>query len=189
MSDVTQILSQIDAGDPSAAEKLLPLVYEELRRLAAAQMAAERPDHTLQATALVHEAYVRLVQSDATRRWTGRSHFFRTAAEAMRCILVDAARRKQTLKRGGEFDRLAFENLAGCASTEPDELLAVHEALERLADGHPDKAELVKLRYFGGLTLVEAAEVLGISRATADRHWGFARTWLYCELNGGAQRD
>lgn len=183
MSDVTRILSQIDAGDSAAAEKLLPLVYEELRKLAAARMAAESPEHTLQATALVHEAYLRLVQVDGIQHWSGRVHFFRAAAEAMRCILVDASRRKQSLKHGGGFERVELGELAGPNPMRADEVLGVHEALEKLSVAHPDKAELVKLRYFAGLNLAEAADVLGISRATADRHWSFARTWLYCELN------
>jgi RNA polymerase sigma factor (TIGR02999 family) len=189
MSDVTKILQQIDDGDPSAAEKLLPLVYDELRRLAAARMSAERVDHTLQATALVHEAYVRLVQADVARHWNDRAHFFRAAAEAMRRILVDVARRKRTIKHGGEFERIDLEQFADRSDDHSEQLLCVHEALDRLAAAHPDKVELVKLRYFTGLTVEEAAEMLGISRATADRHWGFARTWLYCELRRGQADD
>jgi RNA polymerase sigma factor (TIGR02999 family) len=183
MTGVTQILVSIERGDPHAAEQLLPLVYEELRNLAAARLAQENPGQTLQATALVHEAYVRLVHGQESRQWNGRTHFFRAAAEAMRCILVDAARQKQSLKRGGAFERIEFEALAERSAASASEVLGVHEALDKLAVLHPDKAELVKLRYFAGLTLQEAADVLGISRATADRHWGFARTWLYCEIS------
>jgi RNA polymerase sigma factor (TIGR02999 family) len=188
MSDVTQILSQIQSGDPSAAEQLLPLVYEELRHLAAARLAAENPGHTLQATALVHEAYLRLVDGEKLRHWNSRAHFFRAAAESMRRILVDHARGKRSLKRGGEFNRRDLD-----AAQAPDELpledvLAVSEALEKLAAQDFDKAELVKLRYFGGLTVAEAADMLGISRATADRHWQYAKTWLYCELTRESSR-
>jgi RNA polymerase sigma factor (TIGR02999 family) len=189
MTDVTQILSQIESGDPSAAEQLLPLVYEELRKLAAAKLAHENPGQTLQATALVHEAYLRLVGTDQTRRWSSRAHFFRAAAEAMRRILVDNARRKRSLKHGGEFKRVELDAIEATSVLSAEDLLAVSEALEKLADHDAEKAELVELRYFGGLTVEDAANVLGISRATADRHWQYAKTWLYCELTREPLRD
>jgi len=191
MFDVTRILSQIEQGDPQAAERLLPLVYDELRKLAAAKLAQEKPGQTLQATALVHEAYVRLVGGGQSREWTGRTHFFRAAAEAMRRVLVDAARSKQCAKRGGAKQAAELEQIAAPAVLAQDDILAVDEALEKLAQHDPQKAELVKLRHFAGLTLEEAAEALGISRATADRHWGYAKTWLYCELTraGGSTKS
>ena len=182
MSDVTRILSQIENGDPQAAEKLLPLVYDELRKLAAAKLAHEMPGQTLQATALVHEAYVRLVGGEQPPNWNGRTHFFRAAAEAMRRVLVDSARRKQSPKHGQGRERVELDDVAMPESLSQENILAVNEALEKLAQHDPQKAELVKLRYFAGLTLDEAATALGISRATADRHWGYAKTWLYCEL-------
>ena len=182
MSDVTRILAQIDEGDSSSAEQLLPLVYNELRKLAAAKMAAEKPEHTLQATALVHEAYVQLVGSDTRRTYRDRRHFFASAATAMRRILVDSARAKRTKKRGGEQNR---EPLLDVPAPMPDdELLELNSALERLAEEEPIKAQLVELRYFGGLTGDQAAEVLGISPSTADRHWAFARAWLQTEVRG-----
>jgi RNA polymerase sigma factor (TIGR02999 family) len=182
MAEVTQILSQIESGDPSAAAELLPLVYDELRRLAAAKLADENPGHTLQGTALVHEAFLRLVDSEQARRWNSRTHFFRAAAEAMRRILVDNARRKRSLKRGGQFNRIDLEAVAANETPPDEDLLAVNEALEKLAGHDAEKAELVKLRYFAGFSVQEAADALGISRATADRHWQYAKTWLYCEL-------
>jgi RNA polymerase sigma factor (TIGR02999 family) len=189
MTDVTQILSQIESGDLTAAEQLLPLVYNELRKLAAAKLAHENPGQTLQATALVHEAYVRLMDTDQSRRWSSRAHFFRAAAEAMRRILVDNARRKRSLKHGGEFKRVELDAIEAPGELSAEDVLAVSEALEKLADHDADKAELVKLRYFGGLTVEDAANVLGISRATADRHWQYAKTWLYCELTREPTRD
>jgi RNA polymerase sigma factor (TIGR02999 family) len=189
MTDVTQILSQIESGDPSAAEQLLPLVYEELRKLAAAKLAQENPGQTLQPTALVHEAYVRLVNADQARPWSSRTHFFRAAAEAMRRILVDNARRKGSLKRGGEFKRVELDALEASDMLPAEDVLALSEALEKLAVHDTDKAELVKLRYFVGLSVEDAASVLGISRATADRHWQYAKTWLYCELTREQSRD
>ena len=189
MTDVTQILSQIESGDPSAAEQLLPLVYDELRKLAAAKLAHENPGQTLQPTALVHEAYLRLVDADKARRWSSRTHFFRAAAEAMHRILVDNARRKRSLKRGGEFKRVDLDALEATGSLPAEDVLALSEALEKLAAHDTDKAELVKLRYFGGLSVQDAANVLGISRATADRHWQYAKTWLYCELTREETRD
>jgi RNA polymerase sigma factor (TIGR02999 family) len=182
MSEVTRILSAIEQGDPQAAEQLLPLVYDELRQLAAKQMARERPGQTLEATALVHEAYLRLVNGDEARHWNSRGHFFAAAAEAMRRILVEGARRKSRLKHGGEHQRVDLES--GClVSAAPSlDLLALDEALSRLAETEPAKAELVKLRFFAGLTMPEAAAALDISLATAERYWTFAKSWLYAEL-------
>lgn len=182
MSDVTRILEQIEAGDPSAAEQLLPLVYDELRKLAAARMAAESPDHTLQATALVHEAYVRLVDVERVQRWDCRGHFFAAAAEAMRRILVESARRKASRKHGGERVRVDLDDQWALEPDRPEDLLALDEALQRLAAEDPVKAELVKLRCFAGLTHQQAAEALGLSRTTADRYWAYAKTRLYCDL-------
>ena len=182
MSDVTRILSEIQAGDPSAADQLLPLVYSELRKLAAAKLANEKSGHTLQATALVHEAYLRLVGGETPRSYRDRSHFFGSAATAMRHILVDSARAKLADKRGGDRERIPLEKLA---DQQPDEeLLALHEALEELANEDPVKAKLVELRYCAGLTGDQAAEVLGISSSTADRHWVFARAWLQAKVRG-----
>jgi len=183
MSDVTRILSQVEAGDAQAARQLLPLVYGELRKLAAAKLAQERPGQTLQATALVHEAYLRLVDQHVPQQWNGRVHFFAAAAEAMRRILVESARRKQTLKRGGGEKRVDVELVDSLVIDETLDLVALDEALTRLAQQQPVKAELVKLRFFAGLTMREAAEALGISLATAERHWTFARTWLLAELS------
>ena len=180
MNDVTRILSAIEQGDPQAAEQLLPLVYDELRNLAAQKMAREKPGQTLDATALVHEAFVRLVGSDAQPSYRDRRHFFATAATAMRRILIDTARRKRSEKHGGRLERIPLDNLAAAA---PDgEILALNEALEKLAANDPLKAQLVELRYFTGLTGDQAAEVLGISASTADRHWTYARAWLQAEL-------
>ena len=185
MSDVTQILSQIEQGDPSAAEQLLPLVYEELRRLAAAKLANEKPGQTLQATALVHDAYLRLVDTDRAQHWNSRGHFFGAAAEAMRRILIDQARRKQSQKRGAGRDREPLEN-AEIAAPEPSlDVLAVSEALERFEGIDKPAAELVKLRYYAGLTIPQAAEALGISSTTADRYWAYARAWLHAEVKKG----
>jgi RNA polymerase sigma factor (TIGR02999 family) len=180
MSDVTQILSRIESGDPTASELLLPLVYNELRRLARANMSNERAEHTLQATALVHEAYLRLVGDEKTR-WDGRGHFFGAAAEAMRRILIEHARRKNATKRGGDHERVPLDDLP-CFITpcdNMDDLLALNEALDGLAREAPDKAELVKLLFFAGLNLEEAAAAQGISRSSAYRHWLFARAWLH----------
>ena len=178
MSEVTQILSAIEQGDPSAAAQLLPLVYDELRQLAAQRLAQEKPGQTLQATALVHEAYLRLVDTDKAQQWNSRGHFFAAAAEAMRRILVERARRKGRRKRGGGWQRWDVQ-LGEAAVGGPDvDLVAVDEALTELAREHPEKAELVKLRYFAGMTLAEAASALGISTATADRRWRYARAWL-----------
>lgn len=180
MADVTHILSQIEGGDASAAEQLLPLVYEELRKLAAAKLIHEKPGQTLQATALVHEAYLRLLGGEAPRVFRDRRHFFSVAATAMRRILIDRARSRDAEKRGGDHRRVPLKDLA--ASSPDVELLALDEALQRLAEQDPLKARLVELRYFAGLTGDEAAEVLEISPSTADRHWAFARAWLQAEV-------
>jgi RNA polymerase sigma factor (TIGR02999 family) len=182
MSDVTRILSAIEQGDPHAAAELLPLVYDELRRLAAAQMAEERPGQTLQPTALVHEAYLRLVSGGQTAAWDHRGHFFAAAAEAMRRILIDAARRKLTGKHGGDRRRVDLDCLEAAAPSRDADLVALDEALTKFAAEDPVKAKLVTLRYFAGLSVEAAAEALGLSRATAARYWHYARTWLYCEL-------
>jgi RNA polymerase sigma factor (TIGR02999 family) len=182
MTNVTQILSQIESGDLSAAENLLPLVYDELRKLAAARLAQEKPGQTLQATALVHEAYLRLVDVEKAQHWNSRGHFFGAAAEAMRRILVEKARRRCRVKHGGEWKRAEFEPEAIVAGEAAEELLALDEALTRLFAEDPQSAELVKLRYFAGLTTPQAAELLGISPRKADFLWSFARAWLHREL-------
>ena len=182
MSEVTRILSQIESGDPSAAEQLLPLVYEELRKLASSRLVHEKPGQTLEATALVHEAYIRLVDGRQAQHWNNRGHFFAAAAEAMRRILIEAARSKGRVKRGGDWRRVDFERLDVAASISPDQLIDLDEALERLAAIDHLAGELVKLRYFGGLALDEAAAALNISQATAYRHWAYARAWLHTEL-------
>ncbi|MGA2256846.1 MAG: ECF-type sigma factor [Thermoguttaceae bacterium] len=179
MTDITRILSQIESGDPHAAEQLLPLVYDELRRLAAEKMAQEKPGQTLQATALVHEAYVRLVDVKEAQHWDSRGHFFAAAAEAMRRILINRARDKNRLKHGGHLRRLDLDKIEIAADTADDELLAVDEALARLAGDNKTCAELVKMRFFSGLSLEDAAAVLGISASTADRYWAYARAWLF----------
>jgi len=181
MSDVTRILTAIEKGDAKAADELLPLVYEELRRLAAKKMSQEPPGQTLQATALVHEAYLRLT-GPQDHNWSGRTHFFAAAAEAMRCILIDNARRKQRLKRGGDREKLDLEYADIVIETPSEDVIALDEALEKLVLEDPKKATLVKLRYFAGLTIQEAAKMLGISTATADRYWFYARAWLFDEI-------
>ncbi len=178
MSDVTRIFNAIERGDAKAADELLPLVYEELRRLAAQRLSHERPGHTLQATALVHEAYIRLVDSGG-QGWRSRTYFFGAAAEAMRRILIEDARRKRRLKRGGDRKRVELPGESLGTESGSDDLVALDEALTELAQRDPTKAELVKLRYFAGLTMEQAAEVLNISLATAKRHWTYARAWLY----------
>jgi RNA polymerase sigma factor (TIGR02999 family) len=184
MSEVTRILSAIERGDLHVAAQLLPLVYDELRRLAAQRLAQEKPGQTLEPTALVHEAYLRLVGQPEERQWNGRNHFFAAAAEAMRRILIETARRKQGPKHGGRLRRIDADlNLMAAQAPEGD-LLALDEALAKLARESPARAELVKLRFFAGMTVSEAAEVLGISLATAERYWTYARTWLYAELSG-----
>jgi len=184
MPDVTQILSRIESGDSSASEQLLPLVYEELRKLAAARLAREQPGQTLQPTALVHEAYLRLVCTESAQRWDSRSHFFAAAAEAMRRILIDRARRKHRPKHGGKLRRVDFNHLFPATDAAPDALLAMDEAMARFENEAPEKARLVKLRYYTGCTVAEAAAMLGISPATAKRYWAYARAWLYSELRG-----
>jgi RNA polymerase sigma factor (TIGR02999 family) len=184
MHDVTQILSAIEQGDPRAAEQLLPLVYNELRRLAAHKLAQEKPGQTLDATALVHEAYIRLVDVDRAQGWNSRGHFFAAAAEAMRRILVDSARRKQAEKHGGSCRRADFAEAAAVAAAPPEDLLALDEALDRLAQHDPTAGHLVKLCYFAGLSVEQAAEALALSRSNAYRLWTFARAWLRCHLAG-----
>ena len=184
MSDVTRILSQIDAGVPRAAEQLLPLVYDELRRLAAAKLAQERPGQTLQATALVHEAYLRLVDVEQAKHWNSRGHFFGAAAEAMRRILVDQARRKQADKRGGRGRRIPLDAADIGLASPADELLGIDDALTRLAAEDPQAAQLIQLRYFTGLSIEDAAEVVGISRSTAYEHWSYARVRLKSLFDG-----
>jgi RNA polymerase sigma factor (TIGR02999 family) len=186
MTDVTRILLDIEQGNTKATERLLPLVYEELRKLAAQKLAREKPGQTLQATALVHEAYLRLVDTEKAQHWNSRGHFFAAAAEAMRRILVEEARKRRRLKRGGDRHRLDLDALQLRVPEVADELLALDEALADLAQKHPDKSELVKLRYFAGLTVAEAAQALGISTSTADRHWTYARAWLYRRIVGDA---
>ena len=182
MSDVTRILSQIESGDPSAAEELLPLVYDELRKLAAARLAQEKPGQTLQATALVHDAYVRLVDVNEAQHWNSRGHFFAAAAEAMRQILVDRARQKISLKHGGGMARRAIESDEVASLAAPEELVAVHDALDALAVEDPLAADLVKLRYFSGFSIEEAADILHLSRTSAYRLWTYARVWLRASL-------
>lgn len=182
MSDVTRILSAIENGDPQAADELLPLVYEELRKLATMRMARETPGHTLQPTALVHEAWLRLVGNKKTQ-WDGRAHFFGAAAEAMRRILVDRARRKNAIRHGAGQQRVDLQDANLAAPDDNEQLLAVNDALEKLAAQDKAKAELVKLRYFTGMTLEEAARILGISEPTAKRQWAFAKAWLHREIN------
>jgi RNA polymerase sigma factor (TIGR02999 family) len=185
MKEVTQILSAVEQGDPRAAEQLLPLVYNELRKLAASKLAAEKPGQTLQATALVHEAYLRLVDVEKAQHWESRGHFFAAAAEAMRRVLIDSARRRTSQRRGGKAERHSLVGLEAAAPASDDELLAVNEALERLQKIAPAKAELVKLRYFGGLTIPESAQALGIAVTTANRYWAYARAWLHEDLATG----
>jgi len=182
MPDVTQILAAIERGDPTAGAELLPLVYEELRKLAAVHLADEKPGQTLQPTALVHEAYLRLIGPDPNRHWSGRGHFFAAAAEAMRRILIENARRKLADKRGGGRTRVSLHHVDAVTVAPPDELLALDEALERLGHRDPVAGQLVKLRYYAGLSLEQAAEALGVSTATAYRHWTFGRAWLHSQL-------
>ena len=178
MSDVTRILSQIESGDPSAAEHLLPLVYEELRKLAAARLAQEKPGQTLQATALVHDAYIRLVDVEKAQHWNSRGHFFAAAAESMRRILVDQARRKQALKRGGQGLRVSLDAADVGLNSPANEILDIDEALTRLTAEDPEASRLIQLRYFAGLSIEDAAELVGISRSTAYEHWSYARVRL-----------
>jgi RNA polymerase sigma factor (TIGR02999 family) len=189
MNDVTRILSAIEQGDPKTPDELLPLVYDELRKLAAQKLAHEVPGQTLQATALVHEAYLRLVDTEHIRSWDSRGHFFAAAAEAMRRILIENARRKQSEKHGGKRSRATVDDLEMEPGTPTEDILALDEVLTRLAAEDPVKARLVELRYFAGLTVEDAAKALGISRATADRHWHYAKVWLYCALHGPDERS
>jgi len=182
MCGVTQILLQMERGDSAAASRLLPLVYDELRNLAAARLAYEQPGQTLQATALVHEAYLRLVDVEQVQQWDSRGHFFAAAAEAMRRILVEAARRKGRQKHGGDLERVELDESDLATTTPDDRLLAIDEALDRLSADDPRAAELVKLRFFAGFSLTEAAEILGMSRTSAYEQWAYARAWLRCEV-------
>lgn len=182
MSDVTIILNRIEQGDPQAAEELLPLVYEELRKLAAARMANEPADHTLQPTALVHEAWLRLTGSDANAQFANRAHFFSAAAEAMRRILIERARRNCAEKRGGDWERIDLDKVDVAVEADDDTLLLVNEALEKLAKEDANAARIASLRFFGGLTLEEAARVMGVTERTANRYWAFARVWLFDEM-------
>jgi RNA polymerase sigma factor (TIGR02999 family) len=184
MNSVTQILSAIEQGDPHAADRLLPLVYDELRTLAAQKLARETPGQTLQATALVHEAYLRLVDKAQAQDWNSRGHFFGAAAEAMRRILVERARHKATLKAGGEFDRQPLMDIEHSVAGPDVDLLDLNDALEKFEAEDPRKAQLVKLRFFAGLTIDEAAQALGISTSTADNDWAYARSWLRLEIDG-----
>ena len=186
MADVTQILADIEQGVPRAAEQLLPLVYEELRRLAVQKMAHEKPGQTLQPTALVHEAYLRLVDN-STRHWDSRRHFFAAAAEAMRRILIENARRKQRLRHGGNRDREDLEDVMLAIEIPPDELLEINDAIETLQRRDGQTAQLVKLHYFTGMSIDQAAEMLGISRRTAFRDWAYARAWLFRRVRGQDQ--
>jgi RNA polymerase sigma factor (TIGR02999 family) len=183
MSDITRILQSVEAGDPKAAEELLPLVYGELRKLAAAKMTNETPNQTLQPTALVHEAWLRLTRNENVK-WNGRAHFFGAAAEAMRRILIDNARRKQALRHGGSKQKVEIEDIEIAAPMKEDELLAINAALEEFGAVDKQKAELVKLRYFVGLTIEECAGILGISVPTATRWWSYSRAWLYQKIQG-----
>jgi RNA polymerase sigma factor (TIGR02999 family) len=184
MADLTQILSAVAAGDPQAAAVLLPLVYDELRKLAAARLADEKPGQTLQPTALVHEAYLRLVEGGQPQDWDGRGHFFAAAAEAMRRLLVESARRKATAKRGGQLRRIDLDHVSVADGGREAELLALDDALIELERHDPKAAQLVKLRYFAGLSHQQAAEALGVGRRAADRLWALARAWLYQRLAG-----
>jgi RNA polymerase sigma factor (TIGR02999 family) len=184
MGEVTHILSAIEQGDAHAADRLLPLVYNELRTLAAQCMAQESPGQTLQATALVHEAYLRLVDVEKVQQWDSKSHFFAAAAEAMRRILIEQARSKGRQKRGGGRQRVDLDDAAAISLAEPDEFLLIDEALAKLAAEDPQAAQLVRLRYFSGLSVEEAAAMSGLSRSSAYEHWSYARAWLHCELYG-----
>ena len=187
MHEVTQVLSALEQGDPNAPEQLLPLVYDALRKLAAQRMSEESPGQTLQATALVHEVYLRLVGAEKGQHWDSRGHFFAAAAEAMRRILIDNARRKQRPKHGGDRQRIDLDYVSPFTVDPRDDVLALDEAISQLAREDPQKAELVKLRYFAGFTVEEAADLLGISRSTAKEHWAYARAWLFAALNDNSQ--
>jgi RNA polymerase sigma factor (TIGR02999 family) len=185
MKDLTQILHSIEQGDQHAAEQLLPVVYDELRKLAAQKLAQEKPGQTLEATALVHEAYIRLVDTERAQHWDSRGHFFAAAAESMRRILIENARKKQRLKRGGGLERVDLDQIHLTVDNPSDDLIALDEAIAKLAKKAPKKAELVKLRFFAGLTIDEASKALAISTTTAERHWAYARAWLYREIARG----
>jgi len=189
MPDVTQILSRIDSGDLTAADQLLPLVYDELRLLAAQKMSHEKPGQTLEATALVHEAYLRLVKADVRQHWNSRRHFFLAAAESMRRILVESARRRIRLKRGGDRKRIDLEEQLLLDGSSSDDLIDLDAALERFRQAEPDKAEVVKLHFFAGLTLSDIAQLLGLSEVTIKRHWRYARAWLHKDLTRGRDGD
>jgi RNA polymerase sigma factor (TIGR02999 family) len=189
MNEVSRILSAVEQGEPHAAKQLLPLVYAELRKLAARKLAQEKPGQTLQATALVHEAYLRLVGAQDAQRWNSRGHFFAAAAEAMRRILVENARRKQRIKHGGDRERLDIDIADLPTQMTSDELIALDNALEKLKQHDPIKAKLVELRYFAGMTIQQASEALGISRVTAHRYWTYARAWLRRQMKADAGRD
>ena len=189
MSDVTLLLTAIDRGDSLAAEQLLPLVYDELRRLAASEMSDERPDQTLQSTALVHEAFVRLVDVNNAQQWNSRGHFFAAAAEAMRRILVENARRRRQLKRGAGFHKVEDHEITVVADNIQEDLIALDDALTKLSDTDPQAARLIQLRYFVGLNIPDAAKALGISPRSADRLWAFARAWLHREISGVQDSD
>jgi RNA polymerase sigma factor (TIGR02999 family) len=182
MSEVTRVLASIEQGDPYAAAQLLPLVYDELRKLATQKLAQEKPGQTLQATALVHEAYLRLVDVDKAQHWNSRGHFFAAAAEAMRRILIDNARRKRRPKHGGGRQRIELDDACSLADDGAEQVLLVNDALDKLAQESPDKAAFVKLRFFAGLSAQQAAEAMGISRATGDRYWSYAKVFIYCAL-------
>ena len=184
MTDLTRILTAIEQGDPHAAEQLLPLVYDELRKLAAERMAQEKPGQTLQPTALVHEAYLRLVDSEKARHWDSRGHFFAAAAEAMRRILIDSARSKSARKRGGAWKRIDLNSVNLVGSTATEDLVELDDTLDKLGQQDPQAAQLVKLRYYAGLSIEQAGASLGLSRTTAFERWAFARAWLYTELKG-----
>ncbi len=189
MTDVTHILGQMESGDPKAAEQLLPLVYQELRKLATAKLAHEKPGQTIQATALVHEAWLRLVGSDVEMQWNGRGHFFAAAAQAMQRILVENARRKKRLKAGGEFQRVELAEVQASVHGRSVDVLALDEALGKLDQLDHRKAELVRLRFFAGLTLPEAAAALGISTSTADNDWAYAKAWLRVEMSNADESE
>jgi RNA polymerase sigma factor (TIGR02999 family) len=189
MNDVTRILSAIEQGDPNAVEQLLPLVYQELRQLAAQRLAQEKPGQTLQATALVHEVYLRLVDVDQVQHWNSRGHFFAAAAEAMRRIVVEQARRKRRLKHGGQRQRVDLHDALLVAEKQPDDLLALDEVLDRLAATDAVAANLVKLRFFAGLSMPEAAAALGLSLRSTERNWTYAKTWLHRELSQAEPND
>ena len=182
ITEVTQIMAHLQDGDPLAADQLLPLLYDELRKLAAAKLACERPGQTLQATALVHEAYLRLVKAEETQQWDSLGHFFAAAAEAMRRIMIEKARARKSLKRGNDSQRVALVDIEDPAASPNVDLLALDEALDKLAERDRVKADLVKLRYFGGLTLAQAAQLLGIGRSTANKYWTYAKCWLRAEM-------